>query len=95
MDGCDYFLAGFKFASLAGNGHFLRRVKVYLHFSDERQEKTDRRASVFGERQLDLLCRSWARHPVAVGESLQESDEGILFLVRQFKVSELLFIEVG
>jgi hypothetical protein len=51
--------------------------------------------SVFGERQLNLLCRSWVRHPVAVGESLQESDEGIFFLVRQFKVSELLFIEVG
>src|SRR6266852_2815163 len=43
----------------------------------------------------NLLRRSCGRHFVAVGEGLQESDEGILFLVRQFKVAELPFVEVG
>jgi len=53
------------------------------------------RASVFEERQLNLLLRSWTWHPVAVGEGLQESDEGIFFLVRQFQVAELPFIDIG
>ena len=76
------------------NGHFLQRLKGYLHFSDGRQKRGPR-ASVFGERQLNLLRRSWARQRVAVGKSLQESDEGIFFLVRQFQVAELPFIDVG
>ena len=37
----------------------------------------------------------WAGHFVAVGERLQESDEGVFFLVGQLKVAELPFIEVG
>jgi hypothetical protein len=94
MDARDYFLAGVESASLVINGHFLQHLKGYLHFSDRRQ-KTGPRASVFGERQLNLLRRSWAWHSVAVGKGHQESHEGIFLLVRQFQVAELLFIKVG
>jgi hypothetical protein len=46
-------------------------------------------------RREKLLCGGWIRYLVAVGEGLQESDEGIFFLVGQLQVAELTFVEVG
>ena len=32
---------------------------------------------------------------MAIRESVQESDQGILFLIREFKVAELPLVEIG
>ena len=42
-----------------------------------------------------LFRHWWARQFVAVGQGFQEGDEGIFFLVRQFQVAELSFVEIG
>jgi hypothetical protein len=42
-----------------------------------------------------LLCGSGIRDLVAIGEGLEESDEGIFFLVRKFEIAELSFVEIG
>jgi len=58
-----------------------------------RVKKTGKRTGEF--RDQNLPRRSWAWHHVAVSKGLEESDEGIFFLVRQFQVTELSFVEVG
>src|SRR4029077_19008861 len=43
----------------------------------------------------NLLRGSWAWHYVAIRKSLKESDKGFFFLVGQFEIAELSFVEVG
>ncbi len=51
---------------------------------------------VYSESGNKTLLLHWcARHLVAVGKGLEESDQGIFFLVTQFKIAELPFIHVG
>ena len=42
-----------------------------------------------------LLCCSWVRDLVTVGEGRQERNKGIFLLVCELKVAELSFVEVG
>ena len=42
-----------------------------------------------------LLCCSWVRDLVAVGEGRQERNKGIFLLVCELKVAELSLVEVG
>src|SRR5713226_5722809 len=76
-----------KSRSLAGV-----KDRVVVLISDPRQKNwyTCRRVQ-----RSNLLRCPHGRHLVAVGKGLQESDEGIFFLVGQFEVAELPFIEVG
>src|SRR5713226_9040039 len=76
-----------KSRSLAGV-----KGRVVVLISDPRQKNwyTCRRVQ-----RSNLLRCPRGRHLVAIGQGLQESDEGIFFLVGQFEVAELPFIEVG
>jgi hypothetical protein len=60
-----------------------------------RVKKTVTRAREFRDRQSNLLRRLRAWHLVAIRKSLKESDKGIFLLVRQLKVAELSFVEIG
>src|SRR5713226_3943502 len=76
-----------KSGSLAGV-----KGRVVVLISDPRQKNwyTCRRVQ-----RSNLLRCPRGRHLVAIGQGLQEGDEGIFFLVGQLKVAELAFVEVG
>src|SRR6266851_3374450 len=76
-----------KSRSLAGV-----KGRVVVLISDPRQKNwyTCRRVQ-----RSNLLRCSHGRHLVAIGQGLQESDEGIFFLAGQFQVAQLPFVEVG
>src|SRR6266851_9451519 len=76
-----------KSRSLAGV-----KGRVVVLISDPRQKNwyTCRRVQ-----RSNLLRCPRGRHLVAIGQGLQESDEGIFFLVGELKVAELPFVEIG